>query len=102
MAALLAVAGAGVAPDTVDGDLLAAALAGLTERTPADDREAELAAQLAAGRQGAALLAALALLRAGEAVDPPALRAALLTLRLAGQEPAARAIALQTLLAKTG
>ena len=33
------------------------------------------------------------------AVDPPALRAALLTLRLAGQEEAARAIALETLLA---
>jgi hypothetical protein len=102
MAALLAVAGAGAPPDTVDGDLLAAALAGLTEQTPADDREAGLAAQLAAGRQGAALLEALALLRAGEAVDPPALRAALLTLRLAGQEQAARAIALQTLLAKGG
>ena len=43
--------------------------------------------------------AALALVRAGPAVDPPALRAALLTLRLAGQEEAARAIALETLLA---
>ena len=47
--------------------------------------------RLAAGRQGEAILAALALIRSGPAADPPALRAALMTLRLAGQEDAARA-----------
>ncbi len=99
LAALLAIAGEGEAPLARAGDRAAAALAGLATTAPADDREAELAATLAEGRQGEAMLAALALVRAGPAVDPPALRAALLTLRLAGQEEAARAIALETLLA---
>jgi hypothetical protein len=97
-AALLAVAGAGAPPAGIDDARLQAALAGLGDDSPADDREAALAALLAGGRQGAALLGALALLEPGEAVDPPALRAALLTLRLAGQEESAREIALQTLL----
>ena len=100
--ALLAVAGAGTVPAGVEGDLLRAALDGLTAQAPADDREARLAELIAVGRQGEAILAATALVQAGPAVDPPALRAALLALRLAGQEPAARAIALQSLLAGPG
>jgi hypothetical protein len=99
VSALLAIAGGGPAPSTADDPRAAAALAGLAASKPADGREAELVATLAEGRQGEAILAALALVQAGATVDPPALRAALLTLRLAGQEPAARAIALQTLLA---
>ncbi len=99
IAALLAVAGAGAVPDAVQGDLLVAAMAGLSAESPADDREARLTALLAEGRQGQAILGALDLVEAGAAVDPPALRAALLTLRLAGQDASARKIALQTLLA---
>jgi len=99
LASLLAIAGAAPAPAVPADDRAAAALAGLGATAPADGREAELAATLAEGRQGEAILAALALVEAGPAVDPPALRAALLTLRLAGQEQAARAIALETLLA---
>jgi len=77
---------------------VAAALAGLNTDTPADDREERLAAMLAGGRQGQAILAALDLVQAGPNVDPPALRAAVLTLRLAGQTASARKIALQSLL----
>jgi hypothetical protein len=97
-AALFAIAGTGQPPAAVEGELLAAALAGLTARTATDDREERLAALLASGRQGQAILAALDLLQAGPGVDPPALRAALLTLSLAGQGASARSIALQTLL----
>jgi hypothetical protein len=57
---------------------------------------------VAAGRQGQAILAALEVLQAGPGVDPPALRAALLTLRLAGQEASARQIAVETLLLGSG
>ena len=64
-AALLAVAGAGQPPAVVEGELLNAALAGLAAETPADDREARLAALVAGGRQGQAILAALDLLRPG-------------------------------------
>jgi hypothetical protein len=97
-AALLAIAGAGQPPAVVEGELLNAALAGLAAETPADDREERLAALVASGRQGQAILAALGLLQPGSRVDPQALRAALLTLALAGQETSARTIALQTLL----
>lgn len=76
--------------------------AGLTAGEAADDRERALAALVASGHQGGALLAALALLADGADVDPQGLRAALLTLRLAGQEEAARTIALQTLLTEPG
>ena len=100
IAALLAVAGAGAAAGGGRrATSLAAALAGLCAESPADDREARLTAMLGEGRQGQAILGALDLVQAGAAVDPPALRAALLTLRLAGQEASARTIALQTLLA---
>jgi hypothetical protein len=97
--ALFAVAGADEALGAVDDEKLAAALAGLGAEAPADDREARLAAMLAGGRQGQAILAALELVQAGPDVDPPALRAAVLTLRLAGQTASARKIALQSLLA---
>ena len=68
--------------------------------SPADDREARLAATsrraVARGRRSSPPSTSC---RRGAAVDPPALRAALLTLRLAGQDASARTIALQTLLA---
>ena len=57
---------------------------------------------LASGRQAEAILAALTLVQAGAAVDPQSLRSAMLALRLAGQEDAARAIAVETLLAGSG
>ena len=98
IAALLAVAGAGQVPDAVEGDMLAAALAGLSAEQPVDDREAGLTALLGEGRQGQAILGALDLLKSGTAVDPPALRGALLTLRLAGQERNGTHDCLQTLL----
>jgi hypothetical protein len=97
VAGLLAIAGVGSAQG--DGALMAAALDGLTTATPADERERALAEFVAGGRQGRAIIEALGLVQAGAATDPPALRAALLTLRLAGQTEAARALALQTLLA---
>ena len=90
--------GAGPAPAPVDGDLVAAALAGLAGDPPRDDRELRLRDLATGGRQGQAILAALDLVQGGAEVDPPALRAALLTLRSAGQEESARAIALQTLI----
>jgi hypothetical protein len=102
LAALLAIAEASPPPPDVEEARAAAALAGLTADEPADERETRLAGMLAAGRQGQAILAALELLQAGPAVDPPALRAALLTLRLAGQEASARQIAVETLLAGSG
>ena len=99
MALLLAIAGVGEPPRSGTDDRGAAALAGLSATAPADGREAELAQAVARGPQGEAILDALTLVQAGTGVDPQALRAALLTLRLAGQEPAARAIAIETLLA---
>ncbi len=101
-AALLAIAGAGPVPDALTDERLAAALQGLTADEPADDREQQLASMLGAGRQGQAILAALDIVQSGANVDPPALRAAVLTLRLAGQTESARTIALQTLLAGAG
>ena len=98
-AALLAIGGAGTPPAAVGDAMAAAALAGLAAETSADDRERRLAGLLGEGRQGRAILGALDLVQSGSQVDPPALRAAVLTLRLAGQTEAARAIALQTLLA---
>ena len=98
-AALLAIAGAGPVPAAAADPLAAAALAGLTAEAPADDRERGLAAMVAEGRQGHALLAALDLVQSGARTDPPALRAAMLTLKLAGQGEAARKIALETILA---
>ena len=102
-AALLALAdGAGPAAEAAaspDDPRLAAAIAGLAASEPADERERGLAADVASGRQGRAIVAALDLLVPGGAVDPPSLRAAILTLRLAGQDEAARTIAIETLLA---
>ncbi len=100
-AALLALADGTPAPTVPDDPRLAAAFAGLAAEAPADERERALAEAVAAGRQGRAILGALDLLAPGGAIDPPSLRAALLTLRLAGQPEAARTIALQTLLAGT-
>jgi hypothetical protein len=91
----LAAAGGNPAPAT---DLQRAALAGLVAVVPAEERETQLAGLVDAGRRGEAVLAALALLGNGEAVDPPALHAALFVLRRAGLEADARAIAVQTVM----
>jgi hypothetical protein len=81
-----------------DDALLAAALDGLADRLPRDARETRLAGAVLTGSTGEALLEALALVAEGPATDPAALAAALLTLRAAGQDGVARAIALETLL----
>ena len=101
-AALLAIVGAGPVPDAITDERLTAALQGLTADTPADDREQQFASMLGAGRQGQAILAALDIVQSGANADPPALRAAVLTLRLAGQTESARKIALQALIAGAG
>lgn len=97
--ALLAIASeAPAAPvSTALEPALAGALAGLTDRTPADDRATRLTGLVSAGQPGEAVLGALAILRSGPD-DVPALRAALMTLVAAGQTKAARQIALQVLL----
>jgi hypothetical protein len=58
----------------------------------------QLAGKLQEGRQGETILAALDLLADGDDSAPATLRSALFILRMAGQDPAARAIAAQTLL----
>jgi hypothetical protein len=100
-AALLALAAGEPAPATVDDPRLVGAFVGLSTAEPADDRERNLADMVASGRQGRAILAALDLLGPAGAVDPPSLRATILTLRLVGQTAAARTIALETVLAGT-
>lgn len=97
--ALLAIADpARPAPEPPDDAMTAAALDGLAERLPRDDREKRLAGAVLTGRTGEALLEALALVAEGAGTDPAALAAALLTLRAAGQDAVARAIALEALL----
>ena len=81
-------------------DRLAAAGSGLSAGAPADDREAALKDLAAARQTGAAMLESLDLLGSGPDIDPPALRAGLFGLRAAGQEAAARRIAVETLLAR--
>ena len=97
-AALRIAGGAGADRVLPEDDLARAALGGLSAEAPGDEREQRLARLLADGRTGEAILAALDLVRAGTAADPQALRAALFTLRRAGQEDGARAIAVETLL----
>ncbi len=96
-AMLLAVAGHGELPPN-SGDLALAAHAGLQPAAPGDEREQRLAEILDEGRQAEAILTALELLKAAEGIDPVSLRAALFALSRAGQEEAARVIALQTLI----
>ena len=96
-ATLLAVAGHG-SPAADPGDLALAALAGLGATAPNEEREHRLATMIDEGRQGEAIITALDLLEAEEGVDPVSLRTALFALKQAGQEEAARVIALQTLI----
>ncbi len=100
LAALLALARGEGAPDpaALADPRLAAAFDGLSDRPAQDDAEARGQALLAEGRAGEAALEALTLLGAGPGIDPAPLRAGLHILAAAGQKPAARAIALQTLL----
>jgi hypothetical protein len=105
-AALLAIAGF-AAPawgsPPPDDPVLAAAVAGLRDAGPSDERAAELARLVAEGRQAEAVFGALALLGDGPSTAPPALRAALFGLREAGLAADARRIALETvLLAENG
>lgn len=97
----LALAGAGrqAAPAT---DLERAAVAGIVARPPAEPREDRLAATIAEGRIGEGVLDAVALVEPGPTVDPTALEAALFALVRAGQEKAARRIAVQTLILAEG
>lgn len=81
------------------GPLAQAAFEGLRSDKPADERGVRLLDLLAEGRQGEAIIGALALLEGGTRVDPPGLAAALRVLREAGQEESARRIAIETLLA---
>ncbi|TPE53683.1 hypothetical protein [Amaricoccus solimangrovi] len=104
LTALVAVA-AGGAPEAVPEDpapseRFRAALAGLGAGAPADDRETRLAELAKSGQIGETILEALDLVSAGAEADPPSLRAALFALRAAGEEKAAREIAVQTLLAR--
>lgn len=84
------------------GPLIHAALEGLRASGPAGERAQRLLDHLEAGRQGEALIGALALLEGGTQVDPSNLGAALRVLREAGQEESARQIAIETLLADGG
>jgi hypothetical protein len=95
---LLAVGGSGNAKISSDDPLLLAALEGLQDREPAGERETRMAALLEDGKQGPAILAALDAIKVGLSADPAALRASLYTLKRAGLEADARAIALETLL----
>lgn len=95
-AALTLLSGEAV-PDA--GGLLGPALErAFSEAGPDGPRAAGLAALIADGRPGEALLRALALLDAGTGVDPDDLAAALFALRALGQEETARRIAAETLL----
>jgi hypothetical protein len=101
IATLLAVAGeaARARPET---DLERAAVAALGRYPARGDTDARAVRLLATGRTGEAILAALRTLGAGGAggaVDPAAFGTALGVLRRAGQDAAARRIAVQILLA---
>ena len=102
-AALLAVAGAGAAPARSTATSPPRRWPGSRRRAPPTTARRGWPRCWREGRQGAGdPRRARPACRRGGDVDPPALRAALLTLRLAGQAPAARTIALQTLLAGGG
>ncbi len=93
--------GNGLLPEAPDGIPLAGAIrTGLEPRGALDIRERRFGDLVAAGNEGEALLGALDLLEAGDAIDPSSLQAALYALTVAGQEETARRIALQTLLAR--
>ncbi len=100
-AALFALATGGAIPALQDGSAIAAALAAFADRPHAGQRETLLAGLVEVGRTGEAILAALDLTAAGPS-DPSAFGAGLFGLVRAGQETAARRIALQSLLATPG
>jgi hypothetical protein len=75
-----------------------AVVSAFSSAAPEGEYAEQLAAKLQEGRQGEAILDALDLLANGYDMAPDTLRSALFILRMAGQDPAARAIAAQTLL----
>jgi len=97
----LAVAGAGGRAQPNDA-LEQAAVTAFASRPAGLRPDSEPARALAEGRIGEAILDALATLGGGGAVDPEAMREALLVLRRAGQETAARRIAVEILIAESG
>lgn len=100
-ATLLSLAGAGTRARP-ENDLERAAVAALSPGLPGGPDSSEAGRALVEGRAGEAILAALAAMGEAGAVDPGAMRAALGVLRRAGQEPAARRIAVQVLLGERG
>ncbi len=100
-AALISLASGDALPPLQDGSAVATALTAFSDRPPAGQRETLLAGLSGAGRNGEALLAALDLVATGPS-DPAAFGAGLFGLARAGQETAARRIAIQSLLAAPG
>lgn len=91
----LAAPGAAPLPDTADGALAEAVLAGFAAETTPAQTEADL---IGKGRRGEALLRALADLAEAGGGDPRRLTAGLATLRALGLEADARLIARQALI----
>ncbi|QDL92914.1 hypothetical protein FDP22_14645 [Paroceanicella profunda] len=99
----LAVADGDAPPDTPDpGSLEAAVLRAFAPEAPEQPPYERLAAQLAEGRTGEALLQALSTLDARRGIDPSDLTAALRVIHDAGQDDAARDIAVELLLMNEG
>lgn len=90
-------------PPKINGNAMLNAIAnGLWSDAPDTPTANLLAETLASGRQGAAILSALELLANGALSDPESIRAGLYTLREAGQEDAAKRLAIQILLLPQG
>ncbi len=97
--ALLTIAGVGTASPTIDNAMLASVLGAFSDPPPATGSMGESQLDLLKrGEQGKALLTALEMLSDGPDGAPAATAAALFTLVQAGQETAARRIALEVLL----
>lgn len=75
---------------------------GLSEEPPTVLSARDLIKMLEGGNQGLAIIGALRLLSQGADTDPENLRTAIFILRAAGQETAARRIAVQILLLPDG
>ena len=89
--------------DITTDDLVAQAMIeGLSEVPPTALAARDLIKMLEGGNQGLAIIGALRLLAQGSDTDPENLRTAIYVLRAAGQETAARKIAIQILLLPDG
>lgn len=86
-------------PDTTNQSPVQGAVRqGLTAHSAPSEAATQIEARITAGQLGEALILILDLLSGGAEVDPGDLTDALYLLRTAGQEPAARQIAIETLL----